>query len=109
MDAITYLLHRIEGEPATALSWWLRDVRIALVYSDVGDMWLQTASESTASVRLLGQYTMLSRDLEYKFAEPGADARGSLSTPPAKPPGVSRVHLIRDNKQSFNFLAVVPG
>ena len=73
VDAITYLLHRTEGEPATALSWWLRDVRIALVYGDVGDMWLQTASESTANVRLLGQYTMLSRDLEYKISELAAD------------------------------------
>jgi hypothetical protein len=74
VDAITYLLHRTEGEPATALSWWLRDVRIALVYGEVGDMWLQTASESTANVRLLGQYTMLSRDLEYKISELATDA-----------------------------------
>ncbi len=69
VDAATYLLHRTEGEPAKAVSWWLRDVRISLVYGEVGDMWLQTASESSANVRLLGQHTMLSRDLDYKFSK----------------------------------------
>jgi hypothetical protein len=74
VDTTTYLVHRAEGEPAKALSWWLRDVSIALVWSDVGGMWLQTISESTANVRLLGQHTMLSRDLEYKISELAADA-----------------------------------
>jgi hypothetical protein len=66
VDATTYLIHRMEGEPAKAPSWWLRDARIKFVYGDVGGMWLQTASESTANVRLLGQYTMISRDVEYQ-------------------------------------------
>jgi len=82
VDATTYLLHRAEGEPAKALSWWLRDVRIALVYGDVGGMWLQTISESTANVRLLGQHTMLSRDLEYEISELAADAGRLMSAPP---------------------------
>jgi hypothetical protein len=69
VDATTYLLHRTEGQPAKALSWWVRDVRITLSYGDVSGMWLQTASESTANVRLLGRHTMVSRDLEYKLGE----------------------------------------
>jgi hypothetical protein len=69
VDATTYLLHRTEGEPGKAPSWWLRDASIVLVYGDVGGMWLQTASESTADVRLLGRHTMLSRDVEYKMSE----------------------------------------
>jgi Outer membrane lipoprotein-sorting protein len=79
VDTTTYLPHRTEGEPAKALSWWLRDVRIARVYGDVGGMWLQTTSESTASVRLFGQHTMLSRDLEYKISELAAAAGGLVS------------------------------
>jgi outer membrane lipoprotein-sorting protein len=69
VDANTYLLRRTEGKPAKAPSWWLRDVRIAFVYGDVGGMWLQTASEATAKVRILGQHTMVSRDLNYKISE----------------------------------------
>ncbi len=87
VDSTTYLLHRTEGEPGKAPSWWLRDARIVLVYGDVGGMWLQTGSESTANVRFLGPYTMLSRDLEYRIGEPAADARSPIFTPIAKPLG----------------------
>jgi hypothetical protein len=69
VDATTYLLRRTEGEPAKIPSWWLRDVRIAFVYGDVDGMWLQTASEATAKVRILGQHTMVSRDLNYQISE----------------------------------------
>lgn len=69
VDAVTYQLHRTEGEPGKAPSWWLRDSRIVLTYGDVGGMWLQTASESTANVRFVGPHTMVSRDLEYKISE----------------------------------------
>jgi hypothetical protein len=80
VDAITYLLQRTEGEPARSPSWWLKDARLVLVYSDVGGMWLQTSSESSADVRFLGRHTMLSRDVEYNMstlaASAGAAARG---------------------------------
>lgn len=69
VDATTYLLRRTEGEPGKAPSWWLRDSRIVLTYGDVGGMWLQTASESTANVRFVGPHTMISRDVEYKISE----------------------------------------
>jgi len=69
VDATTYLLRRTEGEPGKAPSWWLRDARIVLSYGDVGGMWLQTASESTANVRFVGPHTMVSRDVDYKISE----------------------------------------
>jgi hypothetical protein len=67
VDSMTYLLRRTEGEPARSPSWWLKDARVVLVYSDVGGMWLQTSSESTAEVRFMGRHTMLSRDVEYNM------------------------------------------
>ncbi len=69
VDASTYLLRRTEGEPSKAPSWWLRNARIALIYGEVEGMWLQTSSESTADVRLMGRHTMLSRDVHYKVSE----------------------------------------
>jgi len=69
VDANTYQLRRAEGEPGKAPSWWLRDSRIVLAYGDVGGMWLQTSSESTANVRFVGPHTMVARDVEYKFNE----------------------------------------
>lgn len=66
VDASTYLLHRLEGEPAKSPSWWLRNPRIAFFYGDVEGMWLQTASEVTTNVRWFGQHTMVARDVKYE-------------------------------------------
>jgi len=71
VDVDSYLLHRLEGEPAKSSSWWLRNVRIAFTYSEVAGMWLQTASEYTTNVRIFGQYTMTSRDVGYETAGSG--------------------------------------
>ena len=73
VDADTYLLRRFEGELAKTPSWWVRDVGVTFVYGDVGGMWLQTASEATARVRILGPCTMVSRDVKYKITELVAD------------------------------------
>ncbi len=69
VDADTYLPRRFEGELAKVPSWWVRDVRVAFLYGKVGGMWLQTASEASANVRILGRSTMVSRDVKYKISE----------------------------------------
>lgn len=94
VDANTYLLRRTEGEPAKAPSWWVRDVRIALRYGDVGGMWLQTASEATARVRILGPCTMVSRDVKYKITELVADASSAQTNLLEPIPGRSLRHRV---------------
>jgi hypothetical protein len=69
VDANTYLPRRFEGELAKAPSWWVRDVRVAFIYGEVGEMWLQTASEASANVRILGRSTMVSQDVRYDLNE----------------------------------------
>jgi hypothetical protein len=44
-------------------------------------MWLQTSSESTADVRLLGEHTMVTRDVDYKFSELTTAANTRLPIP----------------------------
>lgn len=68
VDSDSYLLHRLEGEPAKSPSWWLRNVHIAFFYGGVEGMWLQTGSEFTTNVRIFGQHTMTSRDVSYQTA-----------------------------------------
>lgn len=83
VDADTYLLRRVEGEPAKSPSWWVREVRLVLLFGDVEGMWLQTASEATANVRIAGQYTLVSRDVKYKVGElaaAGSSAQARLSS-----------------------------
>jgi hypothetical protein len=74
VDSANYRLLRTEGVPGKAPSWWLRDSHIVLVYGEVGGMWLQTSSESTANVRFVGPHTMVERDVDYKFSELAAGA-----------------------------------
>ena len=72
IDAQTYRIRRMEATPAKSPSWWLRDVRVMFSYGEVDGMWLQTASEYTTNVRLFGQHTMTSRDVNYEPIEPTA-------------------------------------
>jgi hypothetical protein len=69
VDAATYLPQRIEGALVKTPSWWLRSLRFELSYGEVGGMWLQTALEATATVRILGPHTMVSRDVKYQLGD----------------------------------------
>jgi hypothetical protein len=69
VDVKTYLLRRTEGQPAKSTSWWLRDVHMSFLYGEVNGMWLQTSSEATATVRILGQHTIVARDMKYRMGE----------------------------------------
>jgi hypothetical protein len=90
VDANAYLLHRSEGEPANkSPSWWLRNIRITLAYDDVGGMWLQTASEATVNVRIFGQYTMVTRDLEYRIGDLSVGSVAQTIFPSISPSGIT--------------------
>jgi hypothetical protein len=69
VDAHSYLPLRIEGEPTQNPSWWVTDARIVLLYGYVGPMWLQTSSEATAKVRVIGRSTMIWQDVRYQMGE----------------------------------------
>jgi hypothetical protein len=66
VDSNTFLIHRLDGEPAKPPSWWVGDVKITLDFGEVEGMWLQTGLLSTANVRLMGRHTITSRDVEYR-------------------------------------------
>jgi Outer membrane lipoprotein-sorting protein len=67
LDARTYLPRRIEGELAKSPSWWVRDLHVEFDYGEIGGMWLPTASEASANLRILGRSTMVSRDVSFKL------------------------------------------
>lgn len=73
VDASTYLLRRAEGKPAKNPSWWVRNAHVALLYGNVGGMWLQTALEGTATVRILGSFTIVSSDVKYEISDLAAE------------------------------------
>jgi hypothetical protein len=67
VDANTYLPHRIEGGFARNLSWWVKNVTIVLLYGEAEGIWLQTSLEATGDVRILGQATVVSHDVNYEI------------------------------------------
>lgn len=74
VDASSYLILRMEGQPARAPSWWVHNIHVELDFHAVHGMWLQTALRSTADVRLLGEHTLVAHDVEYKVGEMEASA-----------------------------------
>lgn len=81
VDANTFFIHRIAGRPAKMPSWWIKDVQIALDFSDVKGMWLQTGSEAVANVRFFGKHNFTARDVAYRTA----DVVARTASPAAKP------------------------
>jgi outer membrane lipoprotein-sorting protein len=75
IDAATYNVRRVEGNPGKSPSWWIRDVHIVMNFASVDGMWLHTATHAVADVRFKGKYVMESRDLEYRPVEETASAR----------------------------------
>ena len=63
VDARTFLIRRMEGDLSQNPSFWVRDVHLVLTFGERQGMWLQTASQGSAHVRFVGDYSLISEDL----------------------------------------------
>ena len=93
IDAETFHPLRIEGEPAKSPSWWVKNLKLSLTFGPVGDMWLQTGTQAVANVRLLGQHTMIARDVNYELPVQMAalsPAKAVAMLPPPVPVAVKK-------------------
>jgi hypothetical protein len=68
VDMASYQIQRMEGELAKSPSWWVKHVNVTLFFNEVSGMWLQTAANADADVRLFGHHVLESRDLDYRTA-----------------------------------------
>jgi len=66
IDKHSFLLRQVEGEAEKTPSWWLKQVRVKLVFADLDGIWVQTSMEATADVRLVGTHTLTSHLLDYR-------------------------------------------
>ena len=78
IDAETYLPRLIDGDLAKNPSWWLKRVHLTLSFGDVDGMWLQTGTRAEAEVRVFGEHTLTSNEINYEAGT--AEAR---NRPPA--------------------------
>jgi len=73
VDKNSFLIRQIEGEVEKTPSWWLKKLRVRLVFADLEGIWVQTSMEAIADVRVVGAHTLTSRLLDYRreseFAE----------------------------------------
>ncbi len=69
VDATTYNVRRVEGNPGKSPSWWIRDLHIVMNFTSVDGMWMHTGTHAVADVRFKGKYVMESHDLEYRPVE----------------------------------------
>jgi hypothetical protein len=81
VDAKTFLIRRVEGQPSKNLSWWIRDVHITLMYNNVNGMWLRTGSQASASVRFKGEMEFTSRDVDFRPVEDVAALHSTVALP----------------------------
>ncbi len=82
VDKHLFFVRQVEGDVAKTPSWWLRKVRVKLVFADLQGTWLQTSMEAVADVRLVGPHTLTSRVLEYRGADEVASTMRSLDHKP---------------------------
>jgi len=66
VDKHSFFVRQIEGEVEKTPSWWLKKVRVKLVFADLEGVWVQTNMEANADVRLVGAHTLTSRILDYR-------------------------------------------
>jgi hypothetical protein len=76
VDAETYHLLRVEGEPVKSPSWWIRDLHITMSFAEVDGAWIRILTHAVANVRFKGRYVVESRNLEYHSASAAGDSRG---------------------------------
>lgn len=58
VDADTFLVRKIEGELSKSPSWWVKHVRVTVVFDEIGGVWTQASTLAVAEVRFVGQYTV---------------------------------------------------
>jgi outer membrane lipoprotein-sorting protein len=75
VDRDTYLIRRVEGELAKNPSWWVKKAIVQIEYGNLDGMWLQTGSIADAKLRMMGDYRLISRNVDLRTADTVASAR----------------------------------
>lgn len=61
VDTKTFLIRKIEGEMSKSPSWWVKEVKLVILFGEIGGVWTQTSTNAVADVRIVGKYTVSGR------------------------------------------------
>lgn len=79
IDKHSFFVRQIEGELEKSPSWWLKQVRIKVLFADFQGSWVQTKMEANADVRIVGTHTLTSRLVDYRREDQLAATRSPRS------------------------------
>lgn len=87
VDPVTFLITRVEGEPAKSPSWWIKNLHITIEFGRADGLWLPLETRATADLRLLGKQTLTSENVQVQAVEQDAKLRQAPVAPrPNKTP-----------------------
>lgn len=69
VDKSSYLVRHIEGELVKSPSWWLKQVKVKITFTDVRGAWTQSDVEALADVRIVGRQTLRSHAVDCQTLE----------------------------------------
>ena len=72
VDASTFRIWRIEGIPGVNPSIWIKNIHITLQFAELRGAWIPVSFDAIATIRLLGQYTLVGLNVE-------APTKGSIA------------------------------
>ena len=83
VDAESFQIRLIQGEPAKSPSWWLKKVQVTMHYGDIGGVWAPLSTQAVVDVRWFGKRVFTSRELSGTVGATVAETQRPRSVPPA--------------------------
>ena len=69
VDKEDFAIVKLAGEPAKSLSFWVTQAYLVREYQKIGEFWLQSKDETSAQVRVVGEYVMKIEYSDYAIKE----------------------------------------
>jgi hypothetical protein len=69
VDAKSFAIAQVEGEPAVNPSWWTMKTDFKRSYQEIGSFWLPESNESETKVRIFGTAVLTIKYGEYQITE----------------------------------------
>jgi hypothetical protein len=80
VDADSYQIRLMQGEPAKSPSWWLKKVQVTMHYGDIGGVWAPLSTQAIADVRWFGKRVFTSRELSGSVGSTVAETHRPANT-----------------------------
>jgi outer membrane lipoprotein-sorting protein len=81
VDANDYSIVRIEGQPASNPSFWVRNVHFVHTYQKVGQFWFASSTDTTSQVRVFGDSELTIENVDYRLNPPDKSNTTSIQLP----------------------------